>query len=161
MGLQFNDVAIPNGATIESATIQFLTYSGEGGTTPTNLTIEGAKLANPTLSKTLLLTDASFSTNKVSWNIVEAWISPMSRIDIAKDVFKEVFGDRSISWGFATWSGGSGGNTEVDSSGNNYTKYLVGVHNHDETHQMKLQQKTSYCNSKRLYSADAVHEGGP
>ncbi len=65
----------------------------------------------------------------------------MSRIAIAEDVLKEVFLDRSISWGFATWAGGSGNASNSDDSPDYYTNYRVGVHEHDTTHQTTLQAK--------------------
>lgn len=65
----------------------------------------------------------------------------MSRIDIAEDVLKEVFLDRSISWGFATWAGGSCSSSDGDNAPGYYTNYRVGVHEHDDTHQAALQDK--------------------
>lgn len=65
----------------------------------------------------------------------------MSRIAIAEDVLKEVFLDRSISWGFATWAGGSGKSDDSDDAPDYYTNYRVGIHTHDDTHQSTLQAK--------------------
>lgn len=65
----------------------------------------------------------------------------MSRIAIAEDVLKEVFLDRSIAWGFATWAGGSGNSYDSDNSPNYYTNYRVGIHQHDAAHQTTLQNK--------------------
>ncbi len=65
----------------------------------------------------------------------------MSRIGIAEEVLKEVFLDRSISWGFATWAGGSGNSSDSDNSPTYYTTYRVGIHDHDAAHQTALQDK--------------------
>ncbi|WP_022668517.1 PilC/PilY family type IV pilus protein [Desulfospira joergensenii] len=65
----------------------------------------------------------------------------MSRIAIAEDVLKEVFLDRSIAWGFATWAGGSCNDSDSDNSPTYYTKYRIGIHEHDAAHQAALQDK--------------------
>ncbi len=65
----------------------------------------------------------------------------MTRIAIAEDVLKEVFLDRTISWGFATWAGGSGRSSDSDNAPNYYTTYRIGCHDHDQNHQDKLQDK--------------------
>jgi type IV pilus assembly protein PilY1 len=65
----------------------------------------------------------------------------MSRIAIAEDVLKEVFLDRSIAWGFATWAGGNGDPSNSDDAPDYYTNYRVGVHEHDDAHQATLQAK--------------------
>lgn len=65
----------------------------------------------------------------------------MSRINIAEDVLKEVFLDRSIAWGFATWAGGSGNASDSQNSPTYYTNYRVGIHEHNTAHQTTLQSK--------------------
>lgn len=65
----------------------------------------------------------------------------MSRIAIAEDVLKEVFLDRSIAWGFATWTGGNGNSTDSYNAPTYYTNYRIGVNEHDEAHQIALQDK--------------------
>jgi hypothetical protein len=50
----------------------------------------------------------------------------MTRIAIAEDVLKEVFLDRSISWGFATWAGGNGYSSDSGSAYDYYTTYRIG-----------------------------------
>jgi len=65
----------------------------------------------------------------------------MTRIAIAEDVLKEVFLDRTISWGFATWAGGYGHSYDSDNAPNYYTTYRIGCHDHDEDHQDDLQDK--------------------
>ncbi len=61
-----------------------------------------------------------------------------SRMDIAEDVLKEVFLDRSIAWGFATWAGG---NCRPSDTGRDYTNFRIGIRAHDQTHQDYLQDK--------------------
>jgi type IV pilus assembly protein PilY1 len=65
----------------------------------------------------------------------------MSRIAIAEDVLKEVFLDRTISWGFATWTGGRGNASDSDNAPTYYTNYRVGINQHDQAHQDALQDK--------------------
>lgn len=65
----------------------------------------------------------------------------MSRIDIAEDVLKEVFLDRTIAWGFATWAGGNGNASDSDNAPTYYTNYRVGISKHDDDHQATLQAK--------------------
>ncbi|WP_020587598.1 PilC/PilY family type IV pilus protein [Desulfobacter curvatus] len=65
----------------------------------------------------------------------------MTRIAIAEDVLKEMFLDRSISWGFATWAGGSGHSYDSDNAPDYYTTYRIGCHDHDDDHQDALQDK--------------------
>lgn len=65
----------------------------------------------------------------------------MTRINIAEDVLKEVFQDRSIAWGFGTWAGGYGGSYNSDDAPTYYTNYRIGVHTHDDAHQNALQAK--------------------
>lgn len=145
VGLRFSGVAVPAGATIVKAEIKFLIYSGHSDST--NLTVNGIKLADaPDLTKEALTATTDF-TSSVAWNTVESWNNTMSRIAIAEDVLKEVFLDRSISWGFATWAGGSGGASNTDSSGNNYTNYRIGIHDHDSAHQTALQDKADDGNA--------------
>lgn len=136
VGLVFSDIAVPAGATITNAVISFSAYQGD--TTATSLTIKGVAADNIT---SLTLTELStLTTASNSWS-PGSWSQTMSRINIAEDVLKEVFLDRTIAWGFATWDGGSGGANNSDNSPDYYTKYLIGIHAHDDTHQTQLQNK--------------------
>ncbi|WDP90960.1 MAG: VWA domain-containing protein [Desulfobacter sp.] len=67
-----------------------------------------------------------------------AWGQYQRRIDIAEDVIEEVFEDRSIAWGFATWTGSS---LDGHTYKKDYTNFRVGVHEHDQAHQDALQDK--------------------
>jgi type IV pilus assembly protein PilY1 len=64
-----------------------------------------------------------------------------SRIAIAEDVLAQLFEDRSIEWGFATWAGGNGWSSQDGASSNYYTNYRIGCHTHDDDHQTALQDK--------------------
>ncbi len=96
-------------------------------------------LINPAIMVQL---DTSGSMNdNMSFKDEDGNTSWMSRINIAEDVLKEVFLDRSIAWGFATWAGGNGNSSDSDKAPTYYTNYRIGVHEHDATHQTKLQEK--------------------
>ena len=148
IGLHFTGVEIPAGATITSAEIKFLIYAGHSDAT--NLNINGILAADaPPLNQEALTDSSEFASTTVSWNNVASWNNTMSRIAIAEDVLKEVFLDRSISWGFATWSGGNGNPSDADGTtvsnpeggtvSRNFTNYRIGVHDHDDAHQTDLQ----------------------
>ncbi len=136
VGLRFTDISAPQGAIIDSAKISFSTYAADPEDTLI-LTIKGVNQGN--VSDLSFLTAASPAlTAGVTWNPV-TWAQSMSRINIAEDVLKEVFLDRSIAWGFATWAGGDGSATASVQSPTYYTNYRIGVHEHDDAHQTALQ----------------------
>ncbi|PIE62827.1 MAG: hypothetical protein CSA25_03340 [Desulfobacter postgatei] len=64
-----------------------------------------------------------------------------TRIAIAEDVLSQLFEDRTIEWGFATWAGGNGKPDQDGESSNYYTKHRIGCHTHDDEHQAALQDK--------------------
>ncbi len=139
VGLIFENVDIPFGATIESAEIQFVIHTGDRD--DTDLVIYGIdKDSAPPFTSVDQLTE-DYTTASVAWNDVERWDNTMSRIAIAEDVLKEVFLDRSISWGFATWAGGNCSSWDSDDSPDYYTRYRLGIHDHDDTHQDELQDR--------------------
>lgn len=137
VGLLFEDIDIPNSAVITKAEIQFVISNGNSVTT--TLTINGVNqdTAPPFITANQLTSDLTSSS--VAWS-VESWSNTMTRINIAEDVLKEVFLDRSISWGFATWAGGNCGSGETPPT-NDWTTYRVGIHTHDAAHQAYLQDK--------------------
>ncbi len=137
VGLLFSDITIPPGATITQAEISLSAYQGDS--TSTSLTIQGVGADN--ISNLILSSlTASLTSASVSWN-PGSWSQTMSRINIAEDVLKEVFLDRSIAWGFATWAGGNGHATDSVQAPTYYTNYRIGVHEHDDVHQAALQDK--------------------
>lgn len=136
VGLRYTNLGIPQGATIVDAKISFSVYLGDSGTC--NLLIKGVD--EDDVANLGSLATASLTTASTSWS-PDSWSESMSRIDIAEDVLKEVFLDRSIAWGFATWAGGSCRSTDGDNAPNYYTNYRIGSHEHDAAHQAALQDK--------------------
>ncbi|TKB09379.1 hypothetical protein [Desulforhopalus sp. IMCC35007] len=132
VGLRFTDVNVPQGATITSAYITFTAYQPDAATS--NLTIRGVAEDNVTD-----ITTTPNLTSSVTWS-PSTWRASMQRIDIAEDVLSEVFQDQTISWGFATWEGGNCNSSGSDDAPDYYTDYVVGCHEHDQTHYDALQQ---------------------
>lgn len=131
VGLRFTDINVPQGANITNAYISFIAYQGDDGTS--NLIVQGVDEDNVSdISSTTTL------TGNVTWS-PGSWRATMQRINIAEDVLAEVFQDQSIAWGFANWAGGSCNGTDSDNAPNYYTDYLVGCHDHDQTHYDNLQ----------------------
>jgi len=134
VGLRFGAISVPPGATVSEAILSFTAYQGDTATT--SLTIQGVNEDDvPDLTD---LITASTTTNSVAWS-PGSWAESMSRINIAEDVLKEVFLDRSIAWGFATWAGGTGNSGDDNDAPDYYTNYRIGVHEHDQEHQDDLQ----------------------
>ena len=151
-----------------TATVSFNTASLSAGTHTAEITIAGGgniQNSGQTVEVTLLVKDIPstaacgeiplYAENLINPAIMvlldtsgsmDSWMyigygQYMRRIDIAEDVLKEVFQDRSIAWGFGTWAGGRGNASDSDDSPDYYTNYHIGVHTHDETHQTALQDK--------------------
>ena len=138
VGLRFVGVDIPQGATVTDAKITFVINSGTS--TTTDLVINGVNLGDAPAFTTAAQLTADFTTASVAWS-VQSWGNTQSRIAIAENVLAEVFKDRSISWGFATWAGGSCSSSDSDNDPTFYTNYRLGVHDHDSNHQTQLQDK--------------------
>ena len=136
VGLRFTNIGIPQGATIVDAKLSFSVYQGDSGSC--NLVIKG--VAEDNVSSLGSLATATLTSAATSWSPA-SWLESMRRIDIAEDVLKEVFLDRSIAWGFATWAGGSCRSTDGDNPPTYYTNYRIGSHTHDAAHQAALQDK--------------------
>ena len=71
------------------------------------------------------------------------WDSP-TRISIARAALGDLFTDRTIEWGFATWTSST---TYGHKGSDNWTRFRVGCHAHDEVHQTALQ--TGCCITAR------------
>jgi len=146
VGVRFASVAIPQGAIINSASIEF--EVAESQSVDTDQVIYGEGLGNP---PAFAWTDNDI-TNRVAtsayvlWDDEEAWegMTQMSRIDIGTDVISELVQDRSISWGFGTWTDRSstGYTSAID-----YTKVHVGCEFHDDPHQDDLQASIAACST--------------
>lgn len=131
VGLRFTDISVPQGATITNAYISFTAYQGDSDTS--SLTIQVVDEDD-----IVSITSSPNLTSGITWS-PGSWSATMQRIDIAEDVLSEVFMDRSIAWGYATWAGGNCSSGDDDDSPDYYTDYLVGCHDHDQTHYDALQ----------------------
>ncbi len=106
-GIRFQDVTIPQGATILSAYLQFTSQSSLSSTT--DAVIYG-ELVPDAASFTTASNDISSRTttsSSVSWSSIPAWTvaTRETRLKIAQDVLKNLVEDRAISWGFGSWTG--------------------------------------------------------
>ena len=143
VGVRFQNVTIPQGATINNAYLQFVMDETDSGATTLN--IYGEDFDNPptfaaannniserTKTTATVVWDASSSPALGAWTAV----TKKERIDIGKDAISQLVTDRSISWGFGTWtsSSGNGYTSSID-----YTKIHVGCKTHDAAHQSALQ----------------------
>jgi hypothetical protein len=144
VGMRFQNVAVPQGATITEAYLQFVI--DESNSEATSLTIYGEDLDDPPTfaASSNNISSRTKTTASVPWNsgttpALEEWggATQMSRIDIAKDALSELVIDRGISWGYGTWAYTS------RSSADDYTLIHVGCKNHDEAHQTALQSAIS------------------
>ncbi|MGV1100104.1 PilC/PilY family type IV pilus protein [Thiovibrio sp. JS02] len=140
VGLRFDNVDIPQGATVSSANISFVPTSA--GSNAITLTIKGEdqdSAATYTAAANNISSRTATSAG-VSWN-VPAWSPPTQeeRIKIAKDVLSELVTDRSIAWGFGTWTGSN-------SSSIDYTKVHTGCKFNDNAHQTALQNAIAAAN---------------
>jgi len=157
VGLRFNSVALPNGATITKAYIK-LTVD-EGQSEATSLVIQGEAADNPETftADPGNISGRTRSTVQVEWPDLEEW-SVDSRMNIGKEVIGDLIKDDSLSWGFGSWSErppdydgyDTTGTTSVNTGGGNYTvpsypsgseyftRIQVGTAFHDATHQQNL-----------------------
>ena len=120
-GVRFQDVTIPQGATITSAYLQFSAESSKSGSTSTTISGELSTNAGAFTGSSNDISNRPSTTSTASWSI-PAWTiaTRETRLKIAKDTLKDLVEDRTISWGFGSWTGSY-------SSGINYTKIHDGV----------------------------------
>jgi hypothetical protein len=136
IGLRFQSVSIPQGATIKNAYIEF--YPAVDDSESTNLTIYGHAVDDaPVFYGTVgNISSRTKTSNSVSWS-PDAWtaIPQDSRINIGKAVISEIFQDRSINWGYGNWCEERWWyDPALD-----YTLVHVGTKPHSEDHQIDLQ----------------------
>jgi Tfp pilus tip-associated adhesin PilY1 len=107
VGIRFQNVYIPKGVTIKSASIKLA--PDEKDTQPTSLTIWGEDMDNPpTYSNVNNNISARTKTSaSVAWNNIPEWDNSTRepKIDIAKSTISHLIQDRAISWGFGSWVG--------------------------------------------------------
>ncbi|UCE53985.1 MAG: hypothetical protein JSV31_00650, partial [Desulfobacterales bacterium] len=151
IGIRFQNLTIPQGAIITNAYIEFVI--DETDSVATTLTIWGEDLDNPPQYANVdnNISSRTKTSASVAWNMTQpedAWSAATQepRIEIGKSVISELFKDRSISWGFGTWTASSWGYYES----NDYTKIHVGCKLHDAAHQTALQDAISQVRSRRM-----------
>jgi hypothetical protein len=136
VGVRFQNVEIPQGASITNAYIEF--FPAEDVSTTTNLTIYGHGTDNAAaFSATTGNISARTKTSaSASWS-PSAWtaIPQDSRINVGKAVIAEIFQDRSINWGYGNWCE----EKEWYDPTVDYTLVQVGTKSHTEEHQINLQ----------------------
>jgi len=156
VGIRFQNVAIPQGATITSAYIVFEIDESQSETT--SLTIFGEDSDNaPTFSDASNnISNRTTTTASAAWNAsttpaLESWTgaTQQSRIEIGKDAISDLVEDRSVNWGYGTWSGKT---DDGYTSSINYTKIHAGCKDHNDAHQTDLQTEIA---------ATVAHSGTP
>ncbi len=105
VGIRFQNISIPRGATIVSASITMI--PDEKDTIPTSLTIWGEDMDNPPAYAAVdnNISNRTKTSASVAWNNIPEWDNETRepKIDIAKSTISELIQDRSIAWGFGSW----------------------------------------------------------
>ena len=107
IGIRFQNLLIPKGATITEAYIEFVIDESDSVTT--NLKISGHDIGNTPTFADLddNISSRTRTTAVVDWNAIPEWgggtMEP--KIDIAKSTIIDLVRDRAISWGFGSWVG--------------------------------------------------------
>ncbi len=134
-GLRFDAVDIPPNSTILNASIRFVPAFSD--TIATTVTVYGEAADSAAIYSTAAnnITGRTKTTASASWAI-PSWSPPTqeSRLKIAKDVLSKLVADRSIAWGFGSWTG-----NYSSSDPTHYTKVHTGCKFNDDPHQTKLQ----------------------
>jgi hypothetical protein len=137
IGLRFQNVTIPQGATITKAYLEFFPALTDSGST--NLTIYGQDYDNPPTFAAAVgnISSRTKTSASVGWSPPE-WtgVVQQSRIDIGKAVIAELVKDRSINWGYGNWCE----EDEWYKPERDYTLVQVGTKMHTDTHQALLQR---------------------
>jgi Tfp pilus tip-associated adhesin PilY1 len=137
VGIRFQNVTIPNGATIKSADITLI--PDEYDNQPTSLTIWGEDMDNAPAYANLdnNISNRTPTTEYVTWNNIEAWDNATRepKIDIAKATINELILDRAISWGFGSWAA----DREPYDSVPDYTIIHEGTKPNSDTHTQAIQ----------------------
>jgi hypothetical protein len=137
VGVRFQNVEIPQGASITNAYIEF--FPAVDVSTTTNLTINGHDTDNAAIFATTVgnISSRAKTSASQSWS-PSAWtaIPQDSRINVGKAVISEIFQDRSINWGYGNWCE----EKEWYDPAVDYTLIQVGTKPHDEAHQIELQK---------------------
>jgi Tfp pilus tip-associated adhesin PilY1 len=141
IGIRFQNITIPNGATIKSAVITFIPDEKDGG--GTDLTIWGEDIDNAPAFANLdnNISSRTKTTEWVAWNNIEEWDNETRepKIDIAKSTINELIQDRSISWGFGSWAA----DRQPYDSVPDYTIIHEGCKPNNDTHIQAIQNAVS------------------
>lgn len=145
VGLRFQNVTIPQGATIRRAYIEFATSAADSSNS--DLLVKGEATNNAREFRDRggeRVVDRSYTTASVAWNNLPNWAAPTkkSRIEIGQQVISDIVKNRNIAWGFGSWTSDFPSNID-------YTKVNVGSRINDDTQQADLQT-----------AIEAVREGG-
>ena len=135
IGMRFQRLDIPDGATITEAYIEFSISSPDSAAT--SLTFYGHKTNDASRFANTITEDVTRRTKtsaSVSWSNVPEWkgATEQSRLTIAQNVIGEIFKNRNINWGFGTWTGDYA--SSID-----YTKIEVGCKQNTDAQQSALQ----------------------
>jgi hypothetical protein len=138
IGLRFQNMQIPPGATITRAYLEI--FPALTNNEATTLTIYGQAHDNPpTFAATVgNISSRNRTTASINWTPA-AWTGVVQerRIDIGKAVISELVKDRSINWGYGNWNEDG---DEWDHPERDYTLVHVGTKPHTEAHQTNLQR---------------------
>ena len=106
VGVRFQNVTIPSGATITNAYIEFVI--DESNTDVTNLAIYGELTGNAGTFTTAAsnVSGRAMTGASVAWNSIPDWggATTAARYVIGRNVISELVEDREISWGYGTWA---------------------------------------------------------
>lgn len=136
IGIRFQNLAIPQGATISEAYIEFVIDENDSVTT--HLKIAGQDMDNPPTFADLddNISSRTKTSAVVEWNNIPEWgagtMEP--KIDIAKSTIIDLIKDRSISWGFGSWVG----DREPYDSVPDYTIVHEGCKPHTADHEVAI-----------------------
>ncbi len=141
LGLRFRKVTIPKNdppGTVEiiNAYIEFTVDETDTNTAKIKIIGEAFDDSATYADITYNITNRYVTSAKVTWDNIPDWTGTTKerRIDIGKSVISDLVKDRSISWGFGTWT-----NKEPWKSEPDYTLIHVGTKPHTDDHQQELQ----------------------
>lgn len=143
VGMRFQGLEIPQGATIDNAYLEFTISAAD--TNACSLTFEGEDIDDApsfTNQTNRRVTDRTRTTASVDWSNVPVWAGPTkkTRLAIGQQVIGDIVKNRNINWGFGSW-------TSYFPSSMDYTKINVGCNVNDDTQQAALQAAIAATNS--------------
>ncbi len=137
VGIRFQDVSIPKDATIISADITFI--ANESDSEDTDLTFWGEDIDDAPAFAELddNISNRTKTSASVAWTNISPWEKATfePKIDIAKATINDLVLDRSIAWGFGSWTG----DREPYDSVPDYTIIHEGCKPNTDTHTQAIQ----------------------